>query len=124
MKKQLIILILLSLSMTSFKKDEFQIDNDTIQVSIKHTESYTYSTGIAGDEDGASIMKQANYFEISELRRNQSTNFEVIFFYKPKTNFTANDYVEIETFEGSDGANPPIKMNTVKILINVTNIIR
>lgn len=120
MKNQLIILILLSLSMTSFKKDEFQIDNDTIQVSIKHTESYTYSTGIVGDEDGASIMKQANYFEISELRRNQSTNFEMIFFYKPKTNFTGNDYVEIETFEGSDGASPPTKMNTVKILINVT----
>ena len=119
MKNKLTFLILLVLAMTSCKKDDFPTDKDTIQVTIKNSDTYTYSTGISGDEDGAKIIRQANNFETSELRRNQTTNWEVIYYYKPKSNFEGKDYLEIETYEGSDGASPPTKINIVKILINV-----
>jgi hypothetical protein len=120
MKSKLTILTFLVLVMTSCKKDDFPIDKDTIQVTIKNSDTYSYSTGVGGDEDGAKIIRQANNFEISELRRNQTTNWVVFYDYKPKSNFTGKDYVEIETYEGSNGARPPTTINTVKILINVT----
>jgi hypothetical protein len=120
MKSKLTILTFLVLVMTSCKKDDFPIDKDTIQVTIKNSDTYSYSTGVGGDEDGAKIIRQANNFEISELRRNQTTNWVVFYDYKPKSNFTGKDYVEIETYEGSNGASPPTTINTVKILINVT----
>ena len=120
MKSTLTLLAFFVVLMTSCKKDEFPIDKDTIQVTIKKSDTYTYSTGISGDEDGAKIIRQAENFEISELRRNQTTNWIVFYDYKPKSNFTGKDYVEIETYEGSDGASPPTKIKTVKILITVT----
>jgi hypothetical protein len=120
MKSKLIILMFLFLVITCCKKDDFPIDKETIQVTIKNSDTYYYSTGIGGDEDGAKIIKQANNYEISELRRNQTTNWVVFYDYKPKSNFTGKDYVEIETYEGSNGASPPTTIKTVKILINVT----
>jgi hypothetical protein len=119
MKNQWTLLLLVTFWMTSCKKDEFPIDKDTVQVTIKNTESYSYATGITGDEDGAAITRQANHYEVSELRRNEATNFEVKFVYQPKPNFSGKDYVEIETFTGSDGASSPTQKNTVKILIQV-----
>jgi hypothetical protein len=120
MKYKLAILTFLVLAIASCKKDDFPVDNDTIQVTIKNSDTYTFSTGIGGDEDGAKIIRQANNFEISELRRNQSTNWIVFYDYKPKSSFVGKDYVEIETHEGSDGASPPTKIKNVKILITVT----
>lgn len=120
MKNKLTLLISLVLANISCKKEEFPIDKDTIQVKIKNTDTYSYSTGISGDEEGAGIKRQAYHFEISELRRNQSTNFEVIYYYKPVPNFTGKDYIELETHQDSDGESPSGIINTIKILINVT----
>jgi hypothetical protein len=120
MKSTLTLLAFFVVLMTSCNKDEFPIDKDTIQVTIKNSDTYTYSTGIGGDEEGAKIIRQAENFEISELRRNQTTNWVVFYDYKPKSNFTGKDYIEIETYEGSNSASPPTKINTVKILITVT----
>lgn len=120
MKKILTLLAFLIVLMTSCKKDVFPIDKDTIQVTIKTSDTYTYSTGISGDEEGAKIIRQAENFELSELRRNQTTNWVVFYDYKPKSNFTGKDYVEIETYAGSDGTNLPTKTNKIKILITVT----
>lgn len=119
MKSKLTLIILLVLVMIGCKEEEFPVDKDTAQVTIKNTDTYSYFTGISGDEEGAQIKRQANSFEISELRRNQSTNFEVVYYYKPKANFTGKDYVEIEIYQGSDGASPATDISTVKILINV-----
>ena len=120
MKSKLTFLIFLVLAMTSCEKEEYSIKKDTIQVTIKNTDTYSYSTGKGGEEEGAQIKRQANNFEISEIRRDQSTNFVAVYYYKPKPNFTGKDYIEIETYQGSDGASPSTYINTVKILINVT----
>lgn len=120
MKTNLFIIALFIALITSCKKDEFSVDKDTIHVTIKNSDTYTYNTGIGGDEDGAKIIKQARNHQISELRRNEKTNWIVFYDYKPKANFTGIDYIEIETYEGSDGASPPTTINTVKIWVTVT----
>jgi hypothetical protein len=121
MKSTLTLLAFFVVLITSCKKDEFPIDKDTIKVTIKNSDTYTYSTGIGGDEDGAKITRQAKNYQKSELRRNETTNWVVFYDYKPKASFSGQDYVEIETYEGSNGASPPTTIKTVKILITVTN---
>ncbi len=120
MRINLFIITLFVALITSCKKDEFPIDKDTIQVTIKNSDTYTYNTGIGGDEDGAKIIRQAKNHQKSELRRNETTNWVVFYDYKPKANFTGQDYIEIETYEGSNGASPPTTIKTVKILLTVT----
>jgi hypothetical protein len=120
MKTNLFIITLSIVLITGCKNDEFTVDKDIIQVTIKNSDTYTYNTGIGGDEEGAKIIKQSKNHQKSELRRDETTNWLVIYDYQPKANFTGQDYIEIETYEGSDGASPATNIKTVKILVTVT----
>lgn len=92
---------------------------NTITISIKKSEIYNYKTGIIGDEDGASIIVQAKYYEISDIVRNVDTNWEAVYKYKPRTGFVGTDYVELKLSTGSDGVNPPTNVEIIKIKIVV-----
>ena len=46
-------------------------------------ESNYYHTFVLGDEEGATIKVQSLHYEKSELIRNESTNFRVMYYYKP-----------------------------------------
>lgn len=95
------------------------IEESTIAISIQNSETYEYRTGIAGDEDGASILHQAKHFVVSDIVRNAETFWEAVYIYKPKPGFHGTDYVEIELSTGSDGASPPTNVEVVKIIIQV-----
>jgi hypothetical protein len=90
-------------------------DPNAINISIRNTDSYSYSTGVSGDEDGTSIKTQAKHFKISEIRRNASTKWEAVYFYEPEENYVGSDHVEIETRTGSDGASPPTHVEIIMI---------
>ncbi|MCA9730623.1 MAG: hypothetical protein H6696_16660 [Deferribacteres bacterium] len=91
-----------------------------VDATIKTSEIYEYHTGISGDEEGAAIKTQAKNFEISEILRNASTNFEAVYRYKSNTGFVGLEYVELELKTGSDGASPPKNIKNIKIALQVT----
>lgn len=102
--------------------DEGDNDYDEIikeDVSIKNTDTYLYDLGSFGDEESASIQKQAKHFEISELNREAYTG-KIIYTYKPKAGFTGTDYVEILTGRGSDGASANNILYLIRINIKIS----
>jgi hypothetical protein len=92
----------------------------SIEVTIKNSETYLFDTKMGGDEQGAKINKQPSNFEISEIKRNKSTNWQSIYYYKPKANFIGTDYVEIKTTNYIVQKEPYTKLGFIKIIINVT----
>lgn len=76
------------------KHKEFTIKNDT---------TFLYDLEISGDEEGATIKKQALHYEISELYRDSSTDWSIVYKYVPESDYVGSDYVEIETCTGGTG---------------------
>jgi hypothetical protein len=89
--------------------------NDIIKVHIQNSETYQRKLGVSGDEEGATIRKQALQFQTSKILRNSDTNWEAVYIYQPKENYRGIDYVEIELSGGSDGASPPTNKAVIKI---------
>lgn len=108
-------LILISCSTGTDTKN----DESYVSVRISQTDLYEFKTGAGGDEDGAFIKTQAKYFQLSAIIRNQETNWEPVYKYKPANAFKGMDYVELEIHTGSDGASPPANIELVKITIEV-----
>lgn len=89
-----------------------------IDVTLKNTDSYSHIF-ILGDEEGATIKVQPENYEISELIRDESTNMNVEYHYKPKINFVGKDYVVIEVHYNQTGVDP-MEPEIVKINFSVT----
>jgi len=87
------------------------------EIVIKNTESY-YRNLVGGDEEGASIKVQALHYEKSELIRDNSTNFILVYHYKPKNDFVGTDCVVIDVTHNNTGLDP--KTHTVKINFVIT----
>ena len=92
-----------------------EIERESLTVTIKNSEIYTYNTGIGGDEEGATISRQANHFEVSDIIRNADTMWQAVYTYKAKSGFSGVDYVELKLSRGSDGASPPTDIEIIKI---------
>ena len=97
---------------------EEDIKTEEINVTLKNSDSYQKDLAAGGDEEGAIIKVQATHYEKSELIRNESTNFSVIYHYKPATDFIGEDEVVIEVINNKTGLDPIIK--NVKITFTVT----
>lgn len=110
--KKIAFLILVGFVM-SCSKDSIEINVENVQLS--KGEVYERNLGYFGFEgDGPRIAKQAENFEISEIK---ATGFdEVIYTYKPQADFVGTDSVKIEILVGADGHNPP---NSVSRVINL-----
>ena len=106
----------------SCSSDDNQSEGEIIKATaaISTSEIYTYNLGGFGDEEGASIEKQAENFEISKLERNFPSG-EIIYTYKPKSGFVGADYVELKTSRGSNGASPNTNISILKITIKVAS---
>ena len=113
------VLCLLVLTVSCDSATESSIEEGTITASIKNSETYEYRTGISGDEEGASIILQAENSAVSEIVRNAETEWEAVYIYRAKSFFSGTDYVEIELSTGSDGASPPTSSEIVRIRIHV-----
>lgn len=72
-------------------------------IQLKSGQEFRYDFKILGDEEGATIISQARHAEISEIIRNESTGWSVVYHYKPVQGFTGSDSVAIETCTGGDG---------------------
>ena len=115
------ILIMVFSCFIGCSSDDNNSDGELIKVNatISNSEIYTYNLGSFGDEEGASIEKQAENFEISKLERNFPSG-EIIYTYKPKSSFVGTDYVELKTSRGSNGASPNTNISILKLTIKVT----
>ncbi len=122
--KKFALSILIILVFTCFmgcSNDDNNSDEEIIKVNatISNSEIYTYNLGSFGDEEGASIQKQAENFEISKLERNFPSG-EIIYTYKSRSSFVETDYVELKTSRGSNGTSPNTNISIIKITIKVT----
>jgi len=114
--KTILLLSIALLFLTCDKDDSTYLVNK-IDVIIKNSEDYNYDLNISGDEEGAVIKVQAKHFQISELIRNSSTNWNVVYQYQPEANYVGADYIEIEACTGGQGVNCT---NTEIVRINFT----
>jgi hypothetical protein len=93
--------------------------NET-NVTLKNTENYS-RTFVLGDEEGASIPVQAQHYETSELVRDESTNMNVEYRYKPTSGFVGNDYVILEIYYNKTGEHSSAYTETERINFTITN---
>ena len=91
-----------------------------INVTLKNTESYS-QTFVLGDEEGASIKVQAQHYEKSELVRDESTDMNVQYRYKPATDFVGNDYVVLEVYYNKTGEYSSAYTEIVKFNFTIIN---
>ncbi len=92
----------------------------TITESLSVNQSYQFDLGSFGDEEGASISRQANHFSTSLVEWEFNTG-KIIYKYVPAINFVGTDEVEIKSARGSNGASPNNKILLTKIKFIVTN---
>jgi hypothetical protein len=93
--------------------------NET-NVTLRNTESYT-RTFVLEDEEGASIPVQAEHYETSELVRDESTNMDVEYRYKPTSGFVGNDYVILNIYYNKTGENSSAYTETERINFTIPN---
>jgi len=87
-------------------------------VTLKNTESYSHNF-MLGDEEGATIKVQAEHYEKSELIRDETTNMNVVYHYKPIIDFVGEDCVVIEVYYNKTGIDIT-KTEIVKINFTIT----
>lgn len=92
----------------------------TITETIRVNQAYQFDLGNFGDEEGAYISKQANYFSVSSVDREVNTG-KIIYKYTPATNFVGTDQVEIKSARGSNGSSANNKIVLTTIKLTVTN---
>lgn len=88
---------------------------ETVNVSLSSTETFEYPT-VSGDEDGARIVTQAEYYSISEIRRGPETNWVATYVYRSEPGHVGTDYAEIEILATTFSGTPPYSA--------VTNIVK
>lgn len=108
------------LSLTNCNKEEIDNVVNEIDVTIRNSDDYEIDLMVSGDEEGATIHTQAQHFQKSELIRDSSTNWSVVYRYKPLSNYTGMDFVEIETCTGG-GSTECSNLEIVRINFTITN---
>ena len=94
-----------------------------ITVSIKKSEVYAYEFGFSGDEEGASIKRQASHFAVSEIVRDITTNWSPVYRYQPGKGYVGTDSVEIQTtqVDAATGRLKGKRAPSINIQITVTD---
>jgi hypothetical protein len=108
------------LSLTNCNKEEMENIDREVDVTINNSDDYEIDLMISGDEEGATIQTQAQHFQKSELIREASTNWSVVYKYEPLPNYTGTDFVEIETCSGGESTGCS-SVETVRINFTITN---
>jgi len=91
----------------------------TINQTLRANQSYQFDLGSFGDEEGASISKQATNFSISSVNKDINTG-KAIYKYVPATNFIGTDEVEIKSARGSNGTCANKKLINITIKFTIT----
>lgn len=91
-----------------------------IDFTIRNSEVFLYDLQFGGDEEGASIIKQAQHMEISELFRDPNKGSNIVYRSKPNKGYTGTDFVEIETCKSGEGIMCSI-IDTIRINFVIIN---
>ena len=102
------------------KESTIESKIQTITQTIRANQIYQFDLGNFGDEEGASISKQAANYSISFVDRDLNTGI-IIYKYVPATNYVGIDEVEITSARGSNGASPNNKIVYTMIKFIITN---
>lgn len=121
MKFKFLPILLCIVLFTSCNDDDSpQITQTLIEVSLKPNEPYKFDTKVSGDEAGASVISPPLHSDISEIIRNQSTNFSAVYRYKPALGYSGMDEVEISIFNHSVAADKSTVTEVVKIIFSIS----
>lgn len=92
----------LFLVIQSCKKNEEEV----IDVTLEMNQLYNYDLGSFGDEEGASIAKQALHYKVSEIGQYDTISYtgQLKYTYIPALDYTGYDEVTIKSSRGSDGS--------------------
>lgn len=122
MKKILKLLFIASfiLSLTNCNNEELDNVVSEVNVIINNSDDYELDLKISGDEEGATIKTQAKYFQKSELIRDSSTNWSVVYKYEPLPSYSGMDVVEIKTCTGG-GSGGCSNIEIVRINFTINN---
>ena len=112
--------VTLDISMSKPLKSRICNVQEESNVTLKNTESYS-RTFVLGDEEGAAIMYQAQHYEKSELVRDESTNMNAVYLYKPTSGFVGNDYVILNIHYNKTGENSSAYTETERINFTITD---
>jgi hypothetical protein len=113
-----IVFCLFSLSQSCKKNNTSAQNSQTISVTIKAKENYQYELGTFGDEEGASIIQQAQHYDTSIIERKFAT---ATYKYKPLLGYIGTDEVKLKSERGSEGASPNNKIIITTIKFTITN---
>lgn len=112
-------LVLLLFSISCQNATDPNIQEETVNASINSGEVFQYQTGISDDEDGVSIVKQPNNYELSTIVRDSTTNWEAVYQYKAQNGFQGIDHVELKLSTGSNGASASKDVTLINLNITV-----
>jgi hypothetical protein len=112
--------VILDISMSKPLKAGICNIQEVSNVTLKNTESYS-RTFVLGDEEGAAIMYQAQHYEKSELVRDESTNMNAVYCYKPSIGFVGTDYVGFEVYYNRTGEDRFAYIERVRINFTITD---
>jgi len=117
--------IFLFLLFTAFvqctKEETPETENTPLEIILTNSDVYQYDFNISGDEEGAEIIQQAKHAAKSEIIRDATTNWSVVYFYQPEENFSGVDSVQIETCTGGDGTMNSCVKDTTQLIFHVEN---
>lgn len=92
----------------------------TVNVNLKTNDAYQYELGLFGDEEGATISRQASHFFSSLVERDISKS-KITYKYQPAQGFVGSDEVELVSQRGSDGASHNKDKLITTIRFTITN---
>lgn len=85
---------------------------------VDQGDTLVYDLGSFGDEEGARVILDPDHATFSQTRR-LFPGSEMVYEYVPESGFTGEDYVEIETNRGSDGASRGDDIEIIELTIIV-----
>ena len=93
-----------------------------VEVTVKQHTYFEYNTGMSGDEQGAKLKTYAKHAKYSNVLRDKTTGFEVIYRYRSKPDYVGKDSVELEYSDHQLGSGPddPGTTTITRQVINIT----
>jgi hypothetical protein len=93
-----------------------------VEVTVKQHTYFEYNTGMSGDEQGAKFKSYAKHAKYSNILRDKTTGFEVIYRYRSKPDYVGKDSVELEYSDHQLGSGPddPGTTTITRQVINIT----
>lgn len=116
----IILIALLTFSQGCSKEDIVIHSPDTNTVTLSRNKTYHFDLGYFGDEEGASISRQASHFIVSKTDRDITTG-KIGYTYTPALNFSGTDEVELKSMRGSEGASANNNIIITTIKFNISN---